>query len=170
MDGISIAVKNDVAALNFLINSAYRGDSAKQGWTHEAELLDGTRINETELYNLLERENTFILKYMEAHEICACVLLEKKVNKLYIGMLTVAPGLQGHGIGKKLLKSAEEKAREMNCSCTEITVIDARHELIGWYERHGYGDTGTRIPFDADMQKRAISTRPLQFIVMEKIL
>jgi Predicted acetyltransferase len=165
---ISIATPDDVTALNHLINSAYRGESAKQGWTHEADLLTGIRTSEKELENIISRKNTFILKYGDGPIITACVLVEKKADKLYMGMLTVSPGLQGHGIGKKLLKATEETAVKLQCKKIEMTVIDARQELISWYKRHGYNDTGKRMPLPVEIQNAVIPGKNLEFVVMEK--
>lgn len=167
---ISVASVDDATALNHLINSAYRGDSAKQGWTHEADLLTGIRTTEKELKNMIARDNTFILKYVEEGIIIACVLVEKKSDKLYMGMLTVSPGLQGRGVGKKLLKATEEAAIKMQCKKIGITVIDARQELISWYKRHGYKDTGKRMPLPGEIQKAVIPREKLQFVVMEKYI
>jgi ribosomal protein S18 acetylase RimI-like enzyme len=164
----SIATVDDVAALNHLINSAYRGESAKQGWTHEADLLTGIRTTERELKNMITRKNTFILKYIENGIITACVLVEKKADKLYMGMLTVSPRLQGRGVGKKLLKATEETAIKLQCKKIEMTVIDARQELISWYTRNGYKDTGKRMTLPSEIQNAVVPGRNLQFIVMEK--
>ena len=168
MPEISIATIEDIAALNNLVNSAYRGESAKLGWTHEANLLEGIRITKKELNDIIARENTFILKYLDGNIIAACILVEKKVDRLYMGMLTVSPGLQGRGVGKMLLKATEQTAIKLKCKKIEITVIDARQELIAWYKRHGYEDTGVRKPLSAEMKKSAIPGRSLEFIVMEK--
>ena len=39
------ATEDDVPALVRLVNSAYRGDSSRAGWTTEADLLGGVRID-----------------------------------------------------------------------------------------------------------------------------
>ena len=167
---ISIATLADRTRLVKLINSAYRGASAKKGWTHEADLLSGERVTNKELTQLLNRENTFLLKYSEHNDILACVLLEKQQQKLYVGMLTVSPVLQGKGIGKKLLQAAEEKARELGCNKTEMSVISIRQELIDWYKRRGYAYTGVIKPFPEEMQKFASPGYKPEFIIMEKRL
>ena len=85
-------------------------------------------------------------------------------------MLTVSPGLQGKGIGKRLLQAAEDKARELGCNKTEMSVISIRRELIDWYKRRGYTDTGVIIPFHEEMQKFASPGYKPEFIIMEKRL
>jgi ribosomal protein S18 acetylase RimI-like enzyme len=165
---ISTAEIKDVPQLNILINSAYRGETSKKGWTTEANLLEGSRTNETELIELLSEQNNTILKYSEEDQILACVLLIEKKIQLYLGMLTVSPSLQNSGIGKKLLNAAEIHAKKMNLSSIVMTVISVRTELISWYMRHGYKDTGAREPFPIGTIHVPITTESLEFMVLEK--
>jgi ribosomal protein S18 acetylase RimI-like enzyme len=167
---ISPALKTDIPALVQLINSAYRGEGAKKGWTTEADLLDGTRTDEANLMDLISDPQTVILKYTDdADKILACVNLQKQDNRLYLGMLTVSPQLQGAGIGKKLLVAADDYAREHGCLAVFMTVISVRSELIAWYERHGFHKTGEVKPFPVG-EKFGIQKQPLEMIVMEKKL
>jgi ribosomal protein S18 acetylase RimI-like enzyme len=166
---ISKATFEDVSALNKLVNSAYRGESSKKGWTYEADLLGGIRITEEELTETIQKSDTIILKYSENQELLACMMLVEKADKLYLGMLTVSPELQGGGIGKKLLKQAEIVAQEKGLSKIGMTVISARQELIDWYKRHGYVDTGEREPFILDYHFGE-PKQDLEFLVMEKVI
>src|SRR5437868_5978278 len=97
---ISVAELKDVPELNALVNSAYRGDSSRQGWTTEADLLDGIRVDDERLVELIEKQDSVILKYTDHDKIIGCVHLERKGDKMYVGMLTVSPPLQARGIGK----------------------------------------------------------------------
>lgn len=160
----------DISTINQLVNSAYRGEGAKQGWTTEADLIDGTRIDERILEELIKRLDTTILTYRVENIILACVELRIEGNKLYLGMLTVRPNLQGKGVGKKLLQAAEAYAREHNCQAVFMSVISIRSELIAWYERHGYKLTGERKPFLAPDDRWGIPRLTLEFVMMEKVL
>lgn len=164
------ATIEDVEALNVLINSAYRGESSKKGWTTEADLLGGIRTSAQGLTETIQTPDTTILKYVENGELLACVMLLKKENALYLGMLTVSPDLQGGGIGKKLLKEAENFAKERELGKIEMTVISVRSELIAWYERHGYVNTGKTKPFPMNDPTFGLPKQPLAFTVMEKVL
>src|SRR6185436_10483577 len=106
MKQITPATLEDAVALNALVNSAYRGESGKQGWTKEADLIDGTRIDVDGMMDILKDPLATILKYVENEKILACVELIHEEDKLYLGMLTVSPVLQGKGIGKELLRAA----------------------------------------------------------------
>ncbi len=162
------ATLQDVPQLEALINSAYRGDSSKKGWTTEADLLDGIRTDADSLKEMISRRNTFILQsFSESNLLQGCVYLEKRQNKMYLGMLTVSPTLQSKGIGKQLLFEAEKYAQSQGCPIIEMTVISIRTELIEWYKKHGYKDTGEKKPFPNDV-KFGIPKQPLEFIVMQK--
>ena len=162
---------NDVIALYVLVNSAYRGESSKQGWTTEADLLDGIRVDKERLTEIIQKPGSMILKYSdEQNKITACVHLEKKSDKLYLGMLTVSPMLQGKGIGKELLNAAEEEAKKLSCKAIFMTVITERTELIAWYERQGYVNTEIKKPFPAGDPRFGLPKKFLEFVVLEKNL
>lgn len=167
---ISAATLQDIPELNILINSAYRGESSKKGWTTEEHLLGGIRTNEADLSELLQKENVTILKYTESGKIIGSVYLEKQTDKLYLGMLTVSPELQGGGIGKKLMQAAEDLAKENNIHKVSMTVISVRKELIEYYERRGFKNTGETKPFPMNDPKFGLPKQQLAFIVMEKEL
>jgi ribosomal protein S18 acetylase RimI-like enzyme len=166
---ISLAALENVPALTNLLNAAYRGESSKLGWTTEAHLISGnTRTVDSEVEHILRRPGSCFLKYTnEENEIVGCVNLQRHGNKIYFGMFSVSPTLQGAGIGKKLLYASEEYAKQLGCNSIYMTVISVRYELIKWYERHGYKDTGERKPFIED----SVSGKHLQqleFMTLEK--
>lgn len=165
---ITQATAENVSSLNQLINSAYRGESSKKGWTTEANLLEGKRTTEAELMEIIQNKKNTILKYSENNQILGCVLLIEKEDRLYLGMLTVSPELQNGGIGKKLMQQAEVFAAELGLSKIVMTVISVREELISWYKRNGYVDTGAREPFPVSDVFSQTSNEPLEFMVLEK--
>jgi predicted N-acetyltransferase YhbS len=162
-----IATTNDAPALNGLVNSAYRGDSSKKGWTTEADLLDGIRTSEESLTKMIANKNAVVLLAEEADALKGCVYLEQQGNALYLGMLTVKPELQGKGLGAQLMQASEERAKSLGCKKIKMTVITVRDELIAYYKRKGFVDTGAREDFPTD-PSFGIPKRPLQFMVMEK--
>ncbi len=163
------ATTNDIPALVKLLNSAYRGEESKKGWTTEAYVVAGDlRTDEPAMKELMQTAGTSFLKYVnEANEIEGCVLLQIRAAKLYFGMFAVSPLSQGKGIGKKLLKATEAFAVSNHCSAVFMRVVSVRHELISWYERHGYWQTGAREPFPEN-DRFGTATQPLEFVVMEK--
>jgi ribosomal protein S18 acetylase RimI-like enzyme len=166
---ITKATFKDISALNLLINSAYRGESSKAGWTTEADILGGQRTDEEDLKAIISKNGCTILKYTnDSGEIISCVRLEKHDNKMYLGMLTVLPVLQGGGIGKQMMTASEKFAQEENCIAVYMQVIKGRNELIAWYERQGYSDTGERKPFPMNDPRFGIPKKELEFIIMQK--
>jgi len=162
------AVLQDVPELNALVNSAYRGETSKKGWTTEAHLLDGLRIDEETLYGYFDDPGIILLKNTdESGKITGSVYLEVRSPKLYIGMFSVSPLLQGKGVGRKLLEAAETFAKELNCHTLAMTVISTRRELISWYERRGFKATGEILPFHKGA-KFGVPKQPVELIVMEK--
>jgi ribosomal protein S18 acetylase RimI-like enzyme len=168
---VSKATPGDVPELVSLINHAYRGgESSVRGWTSEAHLLDGARIDEETLTGYFNQLDAVMLKYTnESGQIKACVYLQEQPGKLYLGMLTVSPALQAQGVGRGLLAAAERYAKEANKQIVTMTVINSRHELISWYERRGYKHTGELLPFHGD-EKFGKPKTFLQLAVMEKIV
>ena len=166
---ISIATTADVRELVELVNSAYRGESSKRGWTTEADLLDGIRTDEESMTQLINKAGSTVLKYRtEKGDLLACVNLQDQGEKLYLGLLTVSPLLQGGGIGKQLLKASEEFAKERQFKSVVMSVISIRSELIAWYERHGYARTGETKEFPSSDPRFGIPKRELQFIILKK--
>lgn len=168
---ISIASISDIPALKLLLDSAYRGEGSQQGWTTEAHLIAGdSRTDELTLQNVMQQPGSVMLKYTDADGyLMACVNLQKHDQKIYLGMFAVSPQLQGAGIGKKLLMASEEYALHTGIHIIYMSVISVRTELIEWYVRHGYRDTGERKPFAED----AVSGKHLQkleFMMLEKHL
>jgi len=158
----------DVPELNVLVNSAYRGEESKKGWTSEADMLDGLRIDEDMLRTYIDNEAISILKYTDDNsQITGCVYLEVKGPKLYLGMFSVSPVLQGKGVGRALLEAAEVLAKQFNCDTISMTVISTRAELISWYERRGYSFTGEIQPFHAH-GRFGSPKQHIELIVMEK--
>jgi ribosomal protein S18 acetylase RimI-like enzyme len=167
---VTKATLADTAALNVLVNSAYRGEHSKKGWTTEADLLAGNRIDEETIAGYLNTPGVAILKYTDDNgEIKGSVYLENKGNKLYLGMLSVDPEMQAGGIGRLLLHEAEVFAKGLHLPVISITVISTRAELIAWYQRRGYNATGEVQPFHAE-EKFGIPHNPIELIVMEKNL
>lgn len=169
---IEVASAHDIPALVALINSAYRGEGSKQGWTTEADLIGGLRTDEEDLSEIFKDTHTTFLKYSNGTgEVMGCMRLQQRGDRLYLGMLTVSPSLQAQGLGKQLLKAADEMAKTKQCRAIFMTVFSIRTELIAWYERHGYRKTGEVLPFQHNEKYEVVSEGlKLEFLVLEKLV
>lgn len=163
----------DLPRLHDLIERAYRGDTARAGWSHEADLLTGPRTTEAELAGILADPTRHLLVSRQAETLQACVLLwERGDGLVYLGMLTVEPALQGCGTGKRLLAAAENYASKMlGAQRIEMQVFSRRRELLSFYERRGYQPSGERRPFPYEQAPLAGALfDDLEFVVLEKEL
>jgi ribosomal protein S18 acetylase RimI-like enzyme len=170
MSTIRIATAADIPQIVAVLNQAYRGDASRKGWTTEADLIAGeVRADAQGVGEVLALPGSVFLVYDGAGGIQGCVNLQKHADRLYLGMFAVDPDTQGQGIGKALLQAADAHARAVGCQSIYMTVISVRKELIDWYCRHGYADTGERKPFPED-GRTGQHLQPLEFAVLEKQL
>ena len=156
----------DLPAIHVLIEAAYRGDSARRGWSHEADLLDDQRTDLGELAAFIANPSQRLLWFDGGAGPAACAALTDKGDGLtYLGLLTVDPARQAGGLGRLILAAAEDYARkELGAMRVEMTVIGLREELIAWYERRGYQANGERRPFPVPGRD------DLMFVVLQKQL
>jgi GNAT superfamily N-acetyltransferase len=165
------ATEADVPAVVALVESAYRGDSGRRGWTTESDLLDGQRTDAADVAAAIARPDSRILLLERDGRLLACCHLERQGEAAYFGMFAVDPAQQTGGLGKRLLAEAERIAREWRCRAMEMTVIVQRAELIAWYERRGYRRTGTYKPFPYGDERFGIPRRDdLRFELLRKDL
>jgi GNAT superfamily N-acetyltransferase len=181
-----LALDSDCEDLTRLINSAYRGENSRAGWTTEADLLDGQRTDPASLRDLLVREGAILMAIDDggrdgvtssepggdgpaAGVLVGCVYLKNKKDHAYLGMLTVSPGQQAGGLGRNILAYAESwAAKNWRVGRIELTVITRRTELIAWYVRRGYHETGRLEPFPADEKFGKPKVPDLELVALEK--
>ncbi len=164
------ATLNDIPTLTSLINRSYRGESSRAGWTTEADLLSGKRIDETGVKQLLNDPDSLILIAKSDETILATIHAHHETDSVHFGLFAVEPSLQGGGIGKELLAYAESEAiRKWGVSTAVMEVISKRHELITYYERRGYICTGDTLTFpESDLWNKKIDF--LELIRLKKYL
>jgi predicted N-acetyltransferase YhbS len=158
------ASRADLPLLHDLIESAYRGDSARAGWTHEADLIEQPRTSVAELQALLDAPDELLLIASQGATIVGCVQVSRRAEAVaYLGLLTVTPALQAAGLGKTIIAAAEQQAASrFGARTLELSVVSLRPELIAYYERRGFAATGERRPFPVPLDP------PLELIVLRK--
>lgn len=164
---ISKAEIRDAGQIAALVNSAYRGEISKQGWTTEADLVMGRRTETDEIERLIATDDSMFLLCKAEAQLIGSVHLQKQADQVYLGMLAVSPPLQGRGIGRQLLLAAEQ-TWAVNKSV--ISVIASRSELIAFYERSGYRRTGVSKAFPLKPELWTPKFADLRLEILEKIL
>jgi len=179
----------DADAIVALVESAYRGESSRAGWTTEADLLDGQRTDREDVLQALSADASTIVLAHPAPEASAAeqvrsagdplrgllgsVLVQRdRAGSAHIGMFAVRPTLQSRGLGSALLQEAERVAREeFKATRAEMTVIEQRVDILAWYQRRGYRPTGATEPFPYGNPRFGLPRRPdLRFLVVVKTL
>ena len=169
-----VATSDDVATVVDLVESAYRGERSKAGWTTEADLLGGQRTDAEAIAAVISAaDSRVLLASGENGDVNACCVIQQlRAGRSYFGTFAVRPGLQGAGLGKVVLAEAERVARdEWACDTIEMTVIGQREDLIAWYGRRGYAATGEMRPFPYGDERFGRPKREdLYFVVLAKSL
>lgn len=165
----------DLPAVAALVNDAYRGETARRGWTYESDYMGGQRTDVATLQrDLAAQPQALLLLARDAPggDLLGCVWLEPAgASVWYLGMLTIRPDLQARQFGRTLLAAAERAAAEQGASRIRMTVINIRDTLIAWYERRGYARTGEMLPFPYEDERFGVPVRDdLHFVVLEKTL
>jgi ribosomal protein S18 acetylase RimI-like enzyme len=168
------ATTHDVPAVVALVESAYRGDASRAGWTTEADLLDGQRTDAEAVRAIAASPSSqLLLARDDDGELVACCQLERRDGDVcYFGMFAVRPGRQGSGLGRAVVTEAERRARQdWSASTMEMTVIAQRRDLIAWYVRLGYAETTETVPFPYGNERFGLPLRDdLYFVVLRKPL
>lgn len=166
------ATAADIPNIVALTESAYRGESSRAGWTTEADLLDGQRIDVTAVRECIERVLSRVVLAELDNSLIACAHVAIEDGAGYFGMFSVRPSAQGGGIGKQVIAEAERVVREeWQRDTMRMTVIDVRDELIAFYQRRGYRRTGIKKPFPYGDPRYGLPRRDdLRFEVLEKTL
>lgn len=162
------AIAADLPALNALVERAYRGDAARVGWTHEADLLGGQRTDVGALADTLADGAHLLLVAEDDGALIGTVTVVID-DVAHLGMLAVDPVRQASGVGRRLVAAAEQVARDAGVAAVEMTVIGLRPELIAWYQRLGYARTGEIRPFPATDPRFGLPKRDdLDFVVLTR--
>ncbi|KAK3291184.1 acyl-CoA N-acyltransferase [Chaetomium fimeti] len=189
-----VATADDLPLIHPLVESAYRGDESRLGWTTEADLISGTRIDKAGLLaKITDPAGAVLLATTTTtttttttnetnaptnEELIACCEVSQRdddaAQTAHFGMFAVSPRRQGGGVGRRVLAHAEAYcARAWGAARLEMTVIASRAELLAWYARRGYRPTGAHRPFPADELARlggVALVGDLRFLVLEKEL
>ena len=169
IDTFRSAGPDDAEAIAQLVNQAFRPRTGAEGWTHDAHLVAGDRIDPAQGLRALVADDTALLLGMAGDEIVACVQVELTGNSARIGMLAVAPGRQGGGLGKAMLAYAEAHAvQRWQVAKFVMRVLSARVELLAFYLRRGYRRSGEVSEYPAHADAGMPRAAGLKVEILEK--
>jgi ribosomal protein S18 acetylase RimI-like enzyme len=167
------ATSADIPSIVELVTMAYRGEASREGWTSEADLVGGQRVDADVLTDDIHRYDSVVILAERGDALVGCAHIERMApGRAYFGMFAVRPAGQAQGHGKKILAEAERTAvAEWGVSVMEMTVLDLRAELLDFYQRRGYRRTGIHKAFPYGDERFGVPTRDdLRLEVLEKDL
>jgi len=152
---VRVASQDDAGEITRVINAAFR--------QAEGFFVDDDRIDLAGVESLLDTGLFIVIECDE--QLIACVYLEQRGDRGYLGLLSVDPKVQRLGLGSVLMEAAEQHCRREELNCIDIYVVNLREELPEFYRKRGYIETGTS-PFPMDVKTKI----PCYFIEMSKPL
>lgn len=168
---LHIAELKNAGKITDLVNSVYRGENSKKGWTTEADFLSGIRITEEKVKEIIELKDNVVITAISGGNLIGCVHLENAGSYSYLGMLSVDVNFQDKGIGKMLINECERYTREvLGLNEIKMKVISRRAELIEYYNRRGYVSTGELEEFGASGDTFGDTVEKLYFETLTKSL
>jgi GNAT superfamily N-acetyltransferase len=151
------ATAQDLPGLVALINEAYRVESF---------CLAGDRVQDQDVRDFLEEGLFLVLgTAVPGGPLQGSVYLKVAGTRAYLGLLAVAPNLQGAGLARRLMEGAEAHCRAAGCSFLDLTVVNLRGELLSFYAKFGFAPYGS-VPFP----RPAKMLRPCHLIQFTKPL
>src|SRR5690606_23355306 len=117
----------------------------------ERWFIDGDRIDEPAVKRLGATGRFPVLE--RGGGLAGCVYVEARGDAGSFGLLSVRPGLQRVGLGRRLVAAAEAWCQAAGCRQVEIRIVDLRDELFDYYGALGYAEVG-REPFSPEEAPR----------------
>jgi N-acetylglutamate synthase-like GNAT family acetyltransferase len=149
-----VAVIDDAETIARLVNDAFRP---------ERFFSNGDRTDPEKIRALVPKGKFLLVE--EANALTGCVYIELRGERGYFGLLAIDPARQRSGLGSRLVAIAEEECRSAGCHFMDLTIVNLRKELLSFYQRLGYIESGT-LPYPSDLQ----TNLPCHLVKMSKAL
>jgi N-acetylglutamate synthase-like GNAT family acetyltransferase len=118
-------------------------DLVNQAYAVEGFFVDGDRTDAAEIERMMQAGTFLVLDHTERRGLAAAVYVTLSGDQGYFGMLAVGPGLQGRGVGTRMVRVAEAMAEAAGCTVMTMKIVNLREELGRWYRSLGYREMGT---------------------------
>jgi predicted N-acetyltransferase YhbS len=149
-----VARSADADRIAALVNRAFLAES----WFKSTD-----RTNASQVRELLSK-GVFLLLEEDAR-LLACVYLEPRGDRVYLGMLSVEQDVQGRGLGRRMMREAEDFSRRAGHVAIDLRIVHLREELPPYYRKLGYVESGTE-----PAQDFPGVNIPIHFVLMSKLL
>lgn len=128
---IRLATGEDTPAIIRIVNTAFALE----------EFFEGDRTDEKRIAVSLQKGRFLVAEH--EGRVVASIYVELRGERGYMGMLAIDPAWQGHGLGRRMAKTAEDFLRQHGCQYADIVVLSLRPELLPYYRKVGYQEMGT---------------------------
>ena len=154
---IRLAGSSDIEEIVRVTNLAYEV---------EHFCLSGDRTDSSDIGCLMEKGRFLVVPHAEIPSIIiASVYMSFSNVRGYLGILSVDPKYQGHGIAKALVSAVEDNCRREGCEFLDINVVNLRNELFPYYSKLGFAPSA-ELPFP----RPGKALQPLHLVQMTKAL
>lgn len=145
----------DAEKIACLVNIAFRP---------ERSFIDGDRTSPEKVLALFQKGKFLLAE--DAGELTGCIYVELHGERGYFGLLAVDPARQRVGLGSRLVALAEDHCRAAGCIVMDLTIVNLRKQLPGYYRHLGYTENGT-LPFPEEQHPPKV---PCHLVKMSKPL
>ena len=157
----------DLDVIVDLVNSAYRGVDGPRRWTTEAHLVQGDRLVIEDLRRMIADGGTEFYVGIVDTRLVGCIAIKRYGPVTEFGTFAVDPNLHGFGYGKDILCFAEATASSYS-STFQVTVVSQNSDLIGFYQRRGYKETGQRLAYPIHQNVGKPKIQNIDLTVLQK--
>lgn len=169
---LRLATIDDAPQVQQLVQAAFRAPDGREGWTADMELGNRFRIEVEQVAATITRADGVVLMTTVAGNLVASVEVVKRSDgHARLSMLSVDQRYQSNGLGRQVLEYAEDYCRRTwSATAMELNALSTRQNLISWYQRRGYRETGETSPFPREEFSDLDLPEDLCFVEMEKDL
>lgn len=166
---IECAKINDIVRICELVNLAYSSNDEFRSWTNESKIVSGNRTSEDRLKDMLGNKGIHIFVAKHQGNIIGTVTIAQENDCFVLSMLAVDPRHQQGGVGKSLISFSEDFITKLSAiRKIKIDVVSTRRELIDFYLRRGFVDTGISYDYPVDLVNAKPYNPNLTVAVFEK--
>ncbi|KAJ9488798.1 hypothetical protein VN97_g4481 [Penicillium thymicola] len=168
-----VATEKDAAQLQQLVESAFRAEDSRKGWTDDLGLSSSFHLDVQDILAMINKlDSVMLMATDDQNTLVGSIGTSKRdANQARLYMLAVDTSVQRGGIGRQILAYAEDYCQQTwGVTTLGLNALSNREELISWYSRRGYKPTGETSPFPREKFENLVLPGDLCFVEFEKVL